>query len=51
MLLIPGNTTTTLRISSVTLADDGYYMAIATDTAGNTVCSQMVTLTVLPKGE
>ncbi len=51
MQLIPGNSTTTLRINSVTLADDGAYMAIAADSAGNTVCSQMVALTVLPKGE
>lgn len=51
MQLIPGNTTTTFRISSVTFNDDGTYMAVATDAAGNTVCTQMVTLTVMPKGE
>jgi len=51
MQLIPGNSTPTLRLNAVTLADDGVYMTIATDSAGNTVCSQMVTLTVLPKGE
>lgn len=51
MQLIPGNTTTTFKISAVKTTDDGTYMAVATDAAGNTVCTQMVTLTVLPKGE